>query len=222
MKKIKKYFITGLIAILPLFLTIFILLRILENIVLSLNTFLPIQLVVSLIDKLPLSSLYLKESLSYFIVYIFSFILIYVLLVVIGVIVSHFIDEKKVKWIENIFLKIPLAKPIYSTLKQISDVLFSKNISSYKKVVMLEYPRKGIYSLGFLTNDDNEYFKKILSDVGQKIDAKEKMVNIFIPTSPNPTSGMFVSVKKREVIELNLKVEDAIKLIISGGAIMPK
>lgn len=220
MKRIKKYFITGLISILPLFFTLFILLKLLENLVKSLNTFLPMKLVVSLIKELPVGNIYIREIFSYFIIYFLSFLLIYTLLVIIGVVVSHFIDEKKVKWIENIFLKIPLAKPIYSTLKQINNVIFSKNINSYKKVVMLEYPRKGVYSFGFLTNEDNKYFEKILSD--RKEGNGEKIVNVFIPTSPNPTSGMFITIKKTDVIELDLKVEDGIKLIISGGAIMPE
>ncbi len=79
---------------------------------------------------------------------------------------------------------------------------------------MIEYPRKGIYSLGFLTNRENQLFEEILGG--------KKLLNIFIPTSPNPTSGMFIMVEADTVKELDIKIEDAVKLIISGGAIVPK
>ena len=97
-------------------------------------------------------------------------------------------------------------------MRQIVSLVYSKKNNNYKKVVVVEYPRKGIYSFGFLTAEEN----KILEDV-----TGEKYCNVFIPTSPNPTSGMFVSVKKVEVKEIEMKVEDAVKLIVSGGVFMP-
>ena len=77
---------------------------------------------------------------------------------------------------------------------------------------MLEYPRKGIYSIGFMTSEENKFIERYTN---------EKMCNVFIPTSPNPTSGMFVCVKAEEIKILDIKIDDAVKLIISGGVVLP-
>lgn len=114
------------------------------------------------------------------------------------------------EWIMN---KIPLVKQVYTTLKQVMDAFFNQStMNAFKKVVLIEYPRKGLFQLGFLTNSGSEALNNATG---------HEIVNIFLPTTPNPTSGMLVMVPKEDVIELDLPVEDGIKLILSGGVLIP-
>ncbi|WP_166667390.1 DUF502 domain-containing protein [Hypnocyclicus thermotrophus] len=209
---LKKYFIAGIIATLPLFATIYILSFIFKLTIHTVTQILPMQYLVDIFleNDIGINIDFIKYFLSNFL----SLALVFFIIYIIGLLVSHFINYERINYFENVFLKLPLVKPIYSTFKQFNNILFSKDFKSYKKVVLVEYPRKGIYSIGFLTNNkgffDNEHINK------------NELCSVFIPTSPNPTSGMFIMTKVEEVIFLNMKIEDAFKLIISGGAIYPE
>ena len=112
----------------------------------------------------------------------------------------------------DVLEKIPIIKTVYSTSKQIIGVVYSDNGESvYKKVVAVEFPRKGIYAIGFITADKNTALKDFLVD--------KYIVNVFVPTAPNPTSGFLLCIPKEDVHPLNMSVEWAFKLIISGGYI---
>jgi uncharacterized membrane protein len=112
---------------------------------------------------------------------------------------------------ERIFSRIPIARGIYSTVKQITNA-FGHDPSSFKRVVMVEYPRKGLYTLGFYTGESNG---EIQGRAGKKV------LNIFLPTTPNPTSGWLVLIPEEDVIFLDTSVEDGLKYIISGGVVVP-
>lgn len=211
----RNYFFTGLISISPIFLTVFILIQIAEYTVKLFSKLFSVnKLREFIIKSFNIENKVFTQLAVSIVIYGIAIIVIYLIVMLIGLMVSKLINKEKIKYFEKFFLKIPLAKPIYTTLKQIREIILSQNGRSYKKVLLIEYPRKGIYSLGFLTNDKNNFFEKILSE--------KELVNVFIPTSPNPTSGMFVMVHKQEAIELDMRIEDAIKLIISGGAIIPE
>lgn len=215
MKKMSGYFITGILSITPISLTIFILFKIADFTVNIFTRFFSINKIMNFVIK----SLYVEDKffaqiIVGIIVYSVAILILYFFIVFMGLLIAKLINKEKIKYFEKIFLKIPLAKPIYSTLKQIRDLVLVQNGSSFKKVVLAEYPRKGIYSLGFLTSKKNNFTKKISDN--------DEYLNIFIPTSPNPTSGMFIVVNRKDIIEMDMKIEDAIKLIISGGAITPE
>lgn len=210
MKKLKISFYSGLLAILPIVLTISIFnwifqifLRILQNSFLT-------KIIKGLILK------FAKEQDLVFytniLVNIISFIVVVVSLILIGTAMRIFLFKRIGSYINSLIIKIPLVSQIYSTISQIISLFSSDREKAYQKVVMIEYPRKGIYSIGFMTSTENYLVEK---------ETKEEMCNIFIPTSPNPTSGMFVIVRKNEVKVLDIKIDDAIKLIISGGVILP-
>jgi len=215
MKKMSGYFITGILSITPISLTIFILFKIADFTVNIFTRFFSINKIMNFVIK----SLYVEDKffaqiIVGIIVYSVAILILYFFIVFMGLLIAKLINKEKIKYFEKIFLKIPLAKPIYSTLKQIRDLVLVQNGSSFKKVVLAEYPRKGIYSLGFLTSEKNNFTKKISDN--------DEYLNIFIPTSPNPTSGMFIVVNRKDIIEMDMKIEDALKLIISGGAITPE
>lgn len=209
----KKNFYTGLIALLPIVLTIYIFNWIVEILVTVLNhSFITIAIREIFIQFLPK-----QETVFYLqiLVYILSFVIMILGVSLVGFILKIVFFEKVMKKIQKLFVKIPLIKQVYTTIKQITEVTISDKEKVYQKTVLIEYPRKGIYSIGFLTSMDNYAIENYVEN-------KEKLYNIFIPTSPNPTSGMFVMVPESDVKILDIKVDDAIKMIISGGVILPE
>jgi uncharacterized membrane protein len=128
-----------------------------------------------------------------------------------GVLVSNFVGKKILKTAEALLMKIPMANGIYDAIRKLTNVFFSDK-SNFKRVVLIEWPRKGVYSIAFITADA----------VGEVQEAtNEEVVNVFMPTTPNPTTGFLVLVPKGDIIPLKMSVDDAVKLIISGGIVVP-
>lgn len=212
-KKFKTYFYTGLIALLPIVLTVYIF-NWIVGIMMSLlgNSF------VTIIIKNILLVFVEEGDMDYYfqlLVYFISLVTMIIGTCLVGFTLKIVFFAKIIKKAKELFIKIPLIKQVYTTISQIIEVAVSDREKSYQKVVMVEYPRKGIYSIGFLTSEDNFL-------IGSAIGREEKVYNVFIPTSPNPTSGMFIVVPESEVKILDIKIDDAIKLIISGGVILPE
>jgi uncharacterized membrane protein len=113
---------------------------------------------------------------------------------------------------EQILQSIPLAGSIYKTLQQILETLFKDSKSKFRRVVMVEYPRPGVWSIGFVTGNLSEQLQSHLA---------KPMLSIFIPTTPNPTSGWYAIVAEEEAIDLSISIEDAFKILISGGIVTP-
>lgn len=113
---------------------------------------------------------------------------------------------------EQILQAIPLAGSVYKTLKQILETLLQDSKTRFRRVVIVEYPRKGVWSLGFVTG-------KLTSPIQSHL--SEPMLNVFIPTTPNPTSGWYAIVPETEVINISMSIEDAFKVLISGGIVTP-
>lgn len=212
-KKFKAYFYTGLIALLPIVLTVYIF-NWIVGIMMSLlgNSF------VTIIIKNILLVFVEEGDMDYYfqlLVYFISLVTMIIGTCLVGFTLKIVFFAKIIKKAKELFIKIPLIKQVYTTISQIIEVAVSDREKSYQKVVMVEYPRKRIYSIGFLTSEDNFL-------IGSAIGREEKVYNVFIPTSPNPTSGMFIVVPESEVKILDIKIDDAIKLIISGGVILPE
>lgn len=211
-KHAKKYFISGLLSILPLFATVYVLIFIYGLAVKMVQTIIPTRRIVEFFLTTHTQLATISELVSFLVSFI-SILIIMLIIMLLGIIVSKFLNLSKMKSLELIILKIPLAKSLYSTFKQLIDLILKEN-KSYKKAVLIEYPRKGIYSMALVTNEEN----KIISEA---LDEKE-IYNLFVPTSPNPTSGFFLIVPKKDTMELDIKIEEAFKMIISGGAIVPE
>ena len=138
-----------------------------------------------------------------------GFGVIVVLVLIVGTIATNMLGKRIVRWTESLLGKIPMMRTIYVALKQIAQGFSGQDKTGFMHVVMVEYPRKGIYTIGFVTN---EY-----TDASGK-----KLVNVFIPTAPNPTTGFLQIAGESEVIRTNLTVEEAVKMVISAGRISPK
>ena len=197
--KIKKYFLTGLLATLPIFLTIYITVKIFGYVISVSDLFIPRSYY--MIN----SNNYMVNLLFRFLSYSLSIIFSLASITFIGAIALNYFGKVLINNIEAIIVRIPLSRTIYGTVKQISEIFLSKEDAPHKRVVMVEYPNEGLFSIGFMTNEED----------------KDNFVTVFIPTSPNPTSGFLVMLKREKVRELDISIEDAIKLIISAGAIRP-
>ncbi len=198
MATFRKYLIAGLLVWLPLAATAFI-----------------IKLVIDLLDKiilfLPLQ--YRPESLFGFSIPGFGLALAIGVLLLTGMLAANLLGRELVAIWEGILSRIPIVRNIYNAVKQIASTILTSKGKSFRKVVLAEYPRKGIWSIGFLTNEQVELKCEGLRD---------EMVAIFLPTTPNPTSGFILLFPKEDLIELDMSVEEGFKFIISIGVVVPE
>lgn len=142
-----------------------------------------------------------------------ALILALVLTTVVGLLTRNYLGKKMIEWVDTSILRVPLLNKIYGATKQVNEAFTSGNKTSFKTVVMIEFPRSGMFSVGFLTSEVHE-------ELLQK--CKEKVVCVFIPTTPNPTSGFLVLVPEQQVTRLDMSVADGIKFIVSLGSISPE
>ncbi|MDJ0927695.1 MAG: DUF502 domain-containing protein [Gammaproteobacteria bacterium] len=129
-----------------------------------------------------------------------------------GLIVANILGRQLIHLWESILDRIPLVRSIYGAAKQFAEVLFADTSQSFKKVLLIQYPRKGVYSLCFQTSTTLEEVQ---------VRTSEEVMCVFVPTTPNPTSGFIIMVPRSEVIELDMDVEQALKMIVSLGVVVP-
>ena len=134
------------------------------------------------------------------------------LITTIGVTAQYYIGKRMLEWLDLAMMNVPVVNKFYGAIKQVNEA-FSGNKNSFKTVVLVEFPREGMYSVGFITSEQH-------AEVQQK--TKEQVVAVFIPTTPNPTSGFLVLVPEDKVTKLDMSVSDGIKYIVSLGSIAPE
>jgi len=199
-KRLRSYFLTGLLVLVPLVLTTYIIW----------NLFLAIDGILrGVINSLILEPFGFPAGRQ---IPGIGFIALVLIIIATGIIARNYFGRKIVLFGDQLVERIPLINRVYGAIKQISTAFLSSKREVFKKAVLFEYPRKGIYSIGFYTQDTR-------GPVQQSLDAD--VVSIFLPTTPNPTSGFLLFVPKNDIIELDLTIEEALKLVISGGAVVP-
>lgn len=132
------------------------------------------------------------------------------LLLITGMFATNYIGQRFMGWGESLLAKIPFVRSIYNSVKQVINTLLSTNSEAFRKVLLIEYPRKGLWSIAFQTGASN-------SEINDHTNSE--MVSAFIPTTPNPTSGFLILVPKEETIELNMSIDEALKFVISLGVV---
>ena len=142
----------------------------------------------------------------------FGVILTLLILLIVGGIASNFIGRKLVGWGDALVRRIPVVRSIYSSVKQVSDTVFSDSGNAFRTAVMVQWPREGVCTVAFVTGQPNGEVAALLRD---------DYVSVFVPTTPNPTGGYFVLVRKSECIELEMSVDAALKYIVSMGVVAP-
>ena len=207
LKKILRFlgdnFIAGIIVILPLTITAFII----RFFVISLNAIMLNPLAKGL------KTYPLYEDQRLFLAKALIFLAVVLLIALVGLMTRVIVVRKFFAFFENILLKLPMINKVYGSIKEISGAFLGKRKSGFKKVVLVEYPRKGIYTLGFVTSEAKGEFQEAAHN--------PDLISIYVPTTPNPTSGYFVLLNRNEVIPLDISVEEALKVVISAGAIAP-
>ncbi|MEG1128771.1 MAG: DUF502 domain-containing protein [Comamonas sp.] len=142
----------------------------------------------------------------------FGVILTLLILLIVGGIASNFIGRKLVGWGDALVRRIPVVRSIYSSVKQVSDTVFSDSGNAFRTAVMVQWPREGVWTVAFVTGQPNGEVAALLRD---------DYVSVFVPTTPNPTGGYFVLVRKSECVELEMSVDAALKYIVSMGVVAP-
>ena len=201
-KKLRGFFVAGLLVLTPLALTVWVVWQLFVGIDGLLNE--------------PISKAFFRSlgvETAYRSIPGLGLLAILLLILLVGFIARNFVGRKIISLGNLILRKIPVVRHIYSTFQQISEAFLTERSDVFKKAVLFEYPRKGIYSIGFITQDTKGLIQDCLS---------KDVYSLFLPTTPNPTSGYLLFVPKSDVRLLNLSVEEALKLIISGGAIVPE
>ncbi len=192
LKQLQRHFLTGLLAITPLAITAWILVNGYRLIDASLRPWL---------QRIP----GLAESYPDFVLTSIAFAALLLIIVVIGLMTRSLVGVAFFNLVERVIERIPVVKSIFTATKQIASVFLTDKRSAFQQVVLFEYPRRGCYSLGFVTYDEPGH----------------DLFSIFLPTTPNPTSGYMLLVPRQDAVVLPLTIEEGIRLIISGGSVMP-
>ena len=142
----------------------------------------------------------------------FGVLLTLLILLVVGGIASNFAGRKLVQWGDALVSRIPVVRSIYSSVKQVSDTLFSESGNAFRKAVLVQWPREGVWTVAFVTGAPNGEVAAYLRD---------EFVSVYVPTTPNPTGGYFVMLRKSDCVELEMSVDSALKYIVSMGVVAP-
>ena len=134
--------------------------------------------------------------------------------VIVGWIAKGLLGRSLIRWAESLVERTPVVRSIYSGIKQIAETVFAQSERSFEKACLIEYPRRGIWAIGFISTDTK-------GEVAAKTGVENGMVSVFVPTTPNPTSGFLLFFPKDDVIELDMTIEEAAKLVISAGLVYP-
>lgn len=198
MKRLRRYLVAGLLVWLPLAVT-FILLKFL------------IEQMDKTLKIIPAK--YLPEAWLGFSIPGLGLVLTILVLLLTGLLAANIVGRSAFNLWESMLIRIPIVRTIYTAVKKFSEVVFSDTGQSFKKVLLIQYPRKGLYSFAFQT-------ASMLEEVQAR--TAEDVVCVFLPTTPNPTSGFILMVPRQDVIELDMEVDEALKMIISLGVVVPQ
>ncbi len=198
--KIRAYFFTGILVTAPVSITFYMAYKIILWIDAGVGSLLPPQLK-TYYNDLP------------FTIPGLGVVVLIVSMIVIGMFAAGFVGRFFIRLGDWIVKKMPVISTVYSLLKQVFETFLSNKNQAFSQVVLLEYPRKGIWILGFVSTETGGEVKKIMN---------KEMLNVFIPTTPNPTSGFLIFVPKEDVVFLQMTVEEGLKFVISGGIVAPQ
>ena len=197
MASVRKWLLTGLLVIVPGVITAWVL-----------------NWIVGTLDQtlLILPGSWQPDKLLGFHIPGFGVLLTLLILLVVGGIASNFAGRKLVQWGDALVSRIPVVRSIYSSVKQVSDTLFSESGNAFRKTVLVQWPREGVWTVAFVTGAPNGEVAAYLRD---------EFVSVYVPTTPNPTGGYFVMLRKSDCVELEMSVDSALKYIVSMGVVAP-
>ncbi len=197
MASVRKWLLAGLLVIVPVAITIWVL-----------------EWIVSTLDKtlLILPTSWHPDKLLGMHIPGFGVLLAFAILLALGAMASNFVGNKLLNWWSALLNRIPVVRSIYSGVKQVSDTLFSDTGNAFRKAVLIQWPREGVWTIAFVTGTPGGDVANYLQD---------GYLSVYVPTTPNPTGGYFVMLKSSDCIELRMSVDDALKYIVSMGVVAP-
>jgi uncharacterized membrane protein len=201
MKSIRKWLFAGLLVLVPIMVTLWVL----EWIVSSLDKTLQI-----------LPAAWHPDKLIGFHIPGFGVLLAFSILLLVGAAASNFLGKKLVAWWDALLHRIPVVRSIYSSVKQVSDTLFSDGGNAFRTAVLVQWPRESVWTIAFITG-------KPVGQVAAHLQqgSSDAWVSVYVPTTPNPTGGYFVLLKHSDCYELEMSVDEALKYIVSMGVVVP-
>ena len=202
----RRYFITGLLIWVPIGITLWVLDTIISTMDLSLSLLPANWQPVAVVGRnLPGLGVVLTVLVVFFT----------------GVLATNFLGQRLVRLWEIVLSRIPIVNTIYSSVKQVSDTLLSPHGNAFRKALLVEYPRKGSWTIAFLTGVPAEEIRRRVSPSMSGEAGGPEMVSVYVPTTPNPTSGFFLMFRKDETVELDMSVDEALKYVVSMGVVVP-
>ena len=199
MSTLRRWLISGMLVIMPLAVTLWVL-----------------DLIVTFLDS---SLKLLPEALQPNLVFAgfkvpgLGVVLTLCIVLLVGAVASNYLGFRLIRWWDNLMGRIPIVRSIYSAVKQISDTLFSSQGNAFREVVLVQYPRQGLWTVAFVTGKPG-------GEIAQHIDPQTN-ISIYVPTTPNPTSGFYLLLPRQDVIPLEMSVDEALKVVVSMGVIAP-
>lgn len=199
---LQSSFLTGLVVIMPIMLTVWLVITVVgwfdSRVMPLVKPFIPDAIPETYIDNL----------------FGVGVVVFLVFTIIVGWIAKGLIGRSLLRQAEDVVDRMPVVRSVYSGIKQISETVFAQSERSFEKAVLIEYPRRGIWAVGFISTEAK-------GEVAARAGNQGKLISVFVPTTPNPTSGFLLFFPEEDVIELDMSVEDAAKLVISAGLVYP-
>jgi uncharacterized membrane protein len=197
MARVRRWLVTGLLVLVPLAITLWVLDAVLSTMDKALQLVPP--------DLQP------DKLLGFHIPYLGA-VLVVIIVLVVGALASNFFGAKLLQWWEELLNRIPIFRGIYNSVKQVSDTILSPGGQAFRKAVLVEFPRAGAYSVGFVVGTPGD-------EITQKLGNQPQ--SVYVPTAPNPTSGYIIIVPPAQIQDLDMSVDEALKFIVSMGVVVP-
>jgi uncharacterized membrane protein len=198
MSRIRTYLLTGLLVLVPLALTVWV-----------------ITFILSAVDNW-LPKAWQPRALFGFDIPGFGFVTVILLVFLVGLLAHNFIGRQVVTAWNSLLNRIPVVRGLYNGIKQVSDTLFSENGNAFREAVLVQYPHQGLWTIAFVTGKPSGEVAERLHEIG-----KDDLVSVYVPTTPNPTSGFFLMLPRADTLPLAMSVDEALKYIISMGVVSP-
>lgn len=197
-QRLKTYFLTGLVVASPVGITIYLALAFIDLIDRNIKPLIP--------------AAYNPDNYLPFPVPGIGLVFLFLMLTILGFFAANFLGRYLIGIGEKIMARLPIVRSVYNTLKQIFETVISENKGSFQEVVLIEYPRKGLWAIAFISGENTGEIQKRMDD---------DVINVFLPTTPNPTSGFLLFVPKKDVIRLDMTPDEGAKYVISAGLVDP-
>jgi uncharacterized membrane protein len=198
--RLRSYFLTGVVVAMPIAITIYI-------------SWWVISLVDSWVKPL-IPAAYLPESYLPFTIPGFGLVIAFIMLTLLGFLTANLVGKSVLRWGESLLDRTPVVRGVYKSIKQIFETIFSQSGESFRKVGLVQYPQPGQWSIVFISAPPG-------GDIAPSLPGEDDYLSVFLPCTPNPTTGFYFFIKRSEVIELPITVDEGAKLVMSAGLIQP-